>query len=500
MNTQNSMECSWQLSDLLKGWVDVEIRDDVTVTGVSQYSGDTTRGDLFLATAGASGHGLQYCADAISNGATAIAWEPVGETISRPPKTSVPAIEFKQLSKHIGDIAARCYGGICGRINTIAITGTDGKTSVAYLTAQALELLSEPCGLVGTLGYGRLPDLAEATHTTPPITRMAKEFARIGREGCGYVALEASSHGIAQGRLQNLKIHTAVLTNITRDHLDYHRSVEDYVQAKAGLFFGLQPDNSVINYDDAVGRKWIEKLKETRNVYTYSLNNVAADIYASNINYYVGGTSLDLHIKEKKYSLNLSLLGEFNVSNILAVIAILTSIGKSTDQIARVVQKLQAVPGRMQIVKSSHGPTVIVDYAHTPAALSAAIAATKQHVTGNLICVFGCGGNRDVGKRAQMGAAATESADFTIITSDNPRSEAPDQIINQIREGCKPAAAYETIVDRKKAIERALECADENDAVLIAGKGHEKYQQVGIQKIKFDDVKVATEALHVKYG
>ena len=499
MNAQSSGECRWQLSALLKDWVDVDYEDDVLVTGVSQYSGDTTRGDLFLATAGESGHGLQHCADAISKGATAIAWEPVAEKYS-PPEYSVPAIEFKQLSRYVGAITARCYGDINAGIKTIAITGTDGKSSVAHLTAQALEGLSNPCGLVGTLGYGRLTCLKEATHTTPPITRMAKEFAHIAQQGCQYVALEASSHGIAQGRLQNLNIHTAVLTNITRDHLDYHNSIDEYIQAKAKLFFSMQPSNVVLNYDDAVGRKWVEELRGKANILTYSLVDSAADIYASNISYHAHGTSMQLHVQGNECELNVTLLGEFNVLNILTVIAVLVSINKSLDHIIAAVQKIQTVPGRMQSIAGTHGPAVIVDYAHTPAALSAAITAVRQHVSGKLYCVFGCGGDRDTGKRAEMGAVATTAADYTIITSDNPRSEDPGQIIEQIVVGCAASDNFETEIDRHKAITRAMALASDQDAVLIAGKGHEKYQQIGMHKTKFDDVEVAAEALQVAHG
>lgn len=499
MNAQSSGECGWQLSALLKDWVDVDYEDDVMVTGVSQHSGDTSRGDLFLATAGESGHGLQHCADAISNGATAIAWEPVAEKYS-PPEYSVPAIEFKQLSRYVGDITARCYGDINAGIDTIAITGTDGKSSVAHLTAQALEGLSSPCGLVGTLGYGRLACLKEATHTTPPITRMAKEFARIAQQGCQYVALEASSHGITQGRLQNLKIHTAVLTNITRDHLDYHNSIDEYIQAKAKLFFAMRPNNVVLNYDDPVGRQWIQELQGKVNILTYSLTDSAADIFASNISYHANGASMQLHVQGNERKLNVPLLGAFNVLNILTVIAVLISINKSLDSIISAVQKIQTVPGRMQTLNTSHGPTVIVDYAHTPAALSAAITAVRQHVVGKLYCVFGCGGDRDKGKRAEMGAAATGAADYTIITSDNPRSEDPARIIEQIVAGCVSGENFETEIDRQKAIARAIALASDQDAVLIAGKGHEKYQQIGTQKTKFDDVEIAAEALQVAYG
>lgn len=496
MNAQSSVSCSWQLSALLKDWVEVDRDDDVVVTGVSQHSGDTTCGDLFLATAGEYGHGLQHCTDAISNGAAAIAWEPIAEKKHTPSNYSVPAIEFKQLSRYVGDIASRCYGDLSARIKTIAITGTDGKSSVAHLTAQALEKLSEPCGLIGTLGYGRLSNLTEATHTTPPITRIAKEFANIAQAGCEYVALEASSHGIAQNRLQKLNIHTAVLTNITRDHLDYHHSIEDYIQAKAKLFFSLQPSNVVLNYDDVVGRGWIEQLRNSTNVLTYSFVDSAADIYATNVKYSVSGVCIDICILEKMYALNVPLMGKFNVMNILAVVAVLLSLEKQAEDIVAAIQEVQAVPGRMQIIKKASGPTVIVDFAHTPAALVAAIEAVRQHVAGKLVCVFGCGGNRDAGKRAEMGAVASSNADYTVITSDNPRAEDPDQIIEQIVEGCGATAKFKTISDRKEAIAYALEMVGDQDAVLIAGKGHEKYQLLGENKIAFDDVDVATKMIN----
>lgn len=496
MNVQSSTQCAWQLSALLKGWVDVDSQNDVLVTGVSQHSGETLRGDLFLATAGENSHGLQYCADAISKGAAAIAWEPVTKEKSAVPICSVPAIEFQHLSKHVGDITSRCYGDVTAQVEAIAITGTDGKSSVAHMTAQALENLTEPCGLIGTLGYGLLSNLADATHTTPPVTRIAKELVNIVREGCKYVAMEASSHGLAQNRLQNLNIHTAVLTNITRDHLDYHQSIDSYMQAKAKLFFSHQPSNAVLSYDDTIGRQWIEALQPSTNVLSYSLNNADADVYASNIEFSESGTALDLHIKSALFRLQTPLLGGFNVLNILAVVAVLLSLSKSLNDIVNAVQRIQPVPGRMQVIRARNGPVAVIDFAHTPAALLAAINAVRQHFSGKLVCVFGCGGDRDVGKRPEMGAIVTSNADYTVITSDNPRTEHPRHIIEQIVEGCDVAANYKIIIDRKQAIAHALEVASDQDVVLIAGKGHEKYQQVGENKIVFDDVEIAMAMLN----
>ena len=496
MNTQCASLCEWQLSTLLKDWVNVSNDDDVVVTGVSQNSEDTSTGDLFLATAGKHRHGLEYCADAVSKGAAAIAWEPSNNLQPVLREQSVPAIEFQELSKYVGDITTRCYGDLTDQIEAIAVTGTDGKSSVAHLTAQALEILAERCGLIGTLGYGKLSDLATASHTTPPVTRMAKELAKLVHAGFGKVAIEASSHGISQNRLAHVDIDTAVLTNITRDHLDYHNSLDEYVNTKARLFFACHPRTVVLNYDDQYGRLWSRDLVDSVRVLTYSIEDAKADVYASAIKYNPFGTRFDLHINNKTLNVQTSLLGAFNVLNVLAVTAILLGQEKHHHEIITALQGLQPVPGRMQLVQSGHGPNVIVDYAHTPAALSAAISAVREHYTGKLVCVLGCGGDRDSGKRAEMGAVATAMADDAIITSDNPRSEDPRKIIDEIVDGCDRKSGYQTIVDRKEAIEYAVTSVGDNDVVLIAGKGHEKYQQIGDKKFEFDDVAVATTMLN----
>ncbi|MCL4162061.1 UNVERIFIED_CONTAM: hypothetical protein GTU68_053668, partial [Idotea baltica] len=343
--------------------------------------------------------------------------------------------DYEGLTEHVGEIVKRFYGDIDSNIKTIAITGTDGKSSVAHLVAQALEKAHAPCGLIGTLGYGRLGDLEEATHTTPPVSRIAREFAQFHKMGCTAVAIEASSHGIAQKRLQSIPIHTAVLTNITRDHLDYHNSVEEYIQAKAGLFFTHQPKHAVINIDDVTGSQWREQLASLLDVITFSLANTNADVYARDVKYLPEATVMQLSVKQQIINVKVPLLGQFNVLNILAVAAVLVSMGKDHLVIHESLNNLKAVPGRMQPVIAENAATVIVDYAHTPAALFAALNAVREHCSGKLICVFGCGGNRDIGKRSQMGEMATRYADFTVITSDNPRNEDPQDIVNQIAEG-----------------------------------------------------------------
>ena len=478
------------VSELLNGLVAIDSSKDVHVTGVSEYSGDVEIGDLFIATSG-----LHYAKEAITNGAVAVVYNASSHDEKASIDSAVPMFECCELSSHIHEITQRFYAQDENAIKTIAITGTDGKSSVAHLIAQALESSQEPCGLIGTLGYGRLGQLADATHTTPPASRIAREFYKFNQVGCTAVAIEASSHGIAQKRLQNLPIYTAVLTNITRDHLDYHNSLEEYIQAKAGLFFTHHPKYAVINMDDATGNQWSQQLSSSLDVITFSLANTKANVYACDVKYLADATLMKLSIGQKVIDVNVPLLGQFNVLNILAVAAVLVSMGKNNSQIKDALNSLQAVPGRMQSISVDNGATAIVDYAHTPAALFAALNAVREHCFGKLICVFGCGGDRDQGKRSQMGEIATRYADFAVITSDNPRNEDPQAIVDQIAEGCVGQDNYKIIIDREEAITNALSMANINDAVLIAGKGHEKYQYVSNEKIIFDDVDIATQAL-----
>jgi UDP-N-acetylmuramoyl-L-alanyl-D-glutamate--2,6-diaminopimelate ligase len=484
--TQNGM----LLSELLGDLVNVDACKDVRVTGISEYSGDVENGDLFIANSG-----LEYAHEAIANGAAAIVYQTSMSIENAQLDCAVPRFACDNLTDHIVEIVTRFYGEIDNNIRTIAITGTDGKSSVAHLVAQALEKSREACGLIGTLGYGLLANLAVTTHTTPPVSRIAREYLKFNQLECTAVAIEASSHGIQQKRLQNLSIHTAVLTNVTRDHLDYHKSVDEYIQAKAALFFSGQPKHAVINIDDATGCQWSEQLTSLLNVITFSMANVDADVYARDVKYLSDATVMQLSIRQELIAVKVPLLGQFNVLNVLAVAAVLVSLDKSAQEINEALNSLQAVPGRMQVVPSQIGAVVIVDYAHTPAALFAALNAVREHCSGKLICVFGCGGNRDAGKRSQMGEMASRYSDFAVITSDNPRNEDPQEIINQIISGCIGNDNYKVIVDREDAIVNALAMASANDAVLIAGKGHEKYQYVNNQKIAFDDVDVATQAL-----
>ncbi len=488
--TDSKEKFAIKLSELLQGITSVPTEKDTVITGLSEYSGDVTHGDVYFATTN-----LTYCQEAIKNGASAIIYDEKLVSSLGNIEATIPMIACNQLMQKIKELSVLFYGSISEDIKTIAITGTDGKSSVAHLSTQAVENCGDTCGIIGTLGYGRLSALKEATHTTPPRSRIAKEYSLLANAGCNTVAIEASSHGIQQQRLRDVPIHTAVLTNISRDHLDYHKTVEEYIQAKAQLFFDHHPKYVVINMDDDIGKKWILQLAESTNVLSFSLHDEQADIFAANVNYTRDGIDLAISVRDQLINIFVPMYGEFNVSNVLAVSAILVSLGKSNDEILFALNNLTAVPGRMQLVASNHGARVIIDYAHTPAALLAAINAVRKHDSGRLICVFGCGGDRDTGKRPLMGEIATQHADIAVITSDNPRSEDPQLIIDEILNGSVKENKPNSFVDRKEAIAYALSLAQENDSVLIAGKGHEKFQEISGCKYPFDDVEVAEQEI-----
>jgi len=489
---------SQRLSDLLKGLASIASADDVEIHGISQFSGDTQKGDVFLATANGASHGLSYQQDAVERGAAAIVWETASAVNVNGSECPVPTVEVSKLSEHVFELIERFYGSIPQALEINAVTGTDGKSSVSHLLAQALDSLGHPCGLIGTLGYGRLAALNAATHTTPPPARLAREFAQIAAQGCQQVAMEASSHALAQGRLQGLKINTAILTNISHDHLDYHQTEEEYIAAKAKLFFDTRAEHVVLNLDDAIAEVWAQSWQQSATLVTYSMTRTDADVYASSIRYTDDGAALKLHFGKDDLSLKSALLGPFNVSNLLAVAAALFAQGFSKQIIKSALESLLPVPGRMQAVKSAVRH-IVVDFAHTPNALQAAIDAVRVHYSGRLICVFGCGGERDQAKRQMMGEVAARNADEIIITNDNPRTEDPAAIAADILDGAHKAATsgqqIEVILDRQQAIAEAINRTTVTDVILLAGKGHEAEQQIAGQRYPFDDVLVAGQLL-----
>lgn len=487
------------LSDLLMGFAAIAPADDIEIYGVSQFSGDTQQGDVFLATANGTTHGLSYQQDAVARGAAAIVWETAATIDAESLDCTVPNVEVPALSKHVFELIQRFYGPVSQGLSINAVTGTDGKSSVTHLLAQALDSLGHNCGLIGTLGYGRLSQLNGATHTTPPPARLVREFSQLVEQGCQQVAIEASSHALAQGRLNELKINTAILTNISHDHLDYHQTQEEYIAAKAKLFFDANAEYVVLNIDDAVAEAWAQSWQQAATLISYSVTRTDADVYASSIRYSADGVDLNLHLGTDCLAIHSKLLGPFNISNLLAVAAALSVQGFSRNQVKSSLEQLLPVPGRMQIVPST-ARHVIVDFAHTANALQAAIAAVRVHYSGRLICIFGCGGERDQAKRQMMGEVAARYADEVIITNDNPRTESPSAIAAEILDGAQKAAtkgqAITVILDRKQAIATAINHSTAADVILLAGKGHEAEQQIGNQKFPFDDALVAAELLN----
>ena len=484
------------LPELLQGLA--ESVPAVNVTGIALDSRRVMPGNLFLAAQGVTGrHGLAFVDDALQRGAAAVAWEPApGVDV---PSLPVPTVVIPELALRSGEIASRFFARPADQLFTVGITGTDGKTSTAWLTAQALERLGRPCAYFGTLGTGRLPTLAVTTHTTLDPVTLQSELARHAAAGIRAVAMEVSSHALDQRRVAGMRFDVAVLTNITRDHLDYHGTEAAYVDSKRALFARYCRGVAVINRDDTWGRRWLDAFPD---VLTYGLEG---DIPAEG-DYLIGrdlalrpdGLTLRLQGPEGSATVASRLLGRFNAYNLLAAAAALRVGGLRLDDIADALAEADTVPGRIEGFRAAGQPLVVVDYAHTPAALTQVLRALREHCSGRITVVFGCGGDRDRGKRPLMGAAAAGGADRLFITDDNPRSESPAAIVDEILSGVAqgPGAPGLTVEhDRGAAIRAAVAAAGPDDVVLVAGKGHETQQIIGTTKVPFSDRAFVAELL-----
>lgn len=489
---------NWSLDELLKGWVDLqENHSTISIRGLSIDSRLTTTGDLFIALQGLQQHGLQHSQQAIGNGAAAIAWESSEEITQRDLPTAVPCIEISKLQAKLGLISQRFYRNISKHMHIIAVTGTDGKTSVSQFIAQALQKLKFSCGVIGTLGYGVYPHYEASTHTTPDAIRTHALLYDYHLAGAKHAVIEASSHGLSQGRLNGVEINTAVFTNLGRDHMDYHDSIEDYGNAKRLLFQSEKLQNAVINIDDDFGLRLAKEFSDQLNVITYSIqaDSTYSDtsFKAVNIEVDAGGTHFEVQSSWGNANITTKLVGNFNVSNLLAVLGVLLAQGTAFDEAARVVESVQTVPGRMEFI--SNDPAVVIDYAHTPQALANVLKVLGEYCVGKLWCVFGCGGDRDQGKRKLMAKAVEEHANIAVLTDDNPRFEDPDAITNEVASGFSSSYPYTLFHDRREAIHYAIKNAKQQDLVLIAGKGHETVQIIQGKQLPFDDKKIADEVL-----
>lgn len=459
------------------------------ITGLAMDSRAIKPGDLFLACRGTESHGLAHLQQALDNGAAAVAWEP-GSCWS-PPACSVPMVPVQNLSRRAGDIAARYYGRPTRGLFVMGVTGTDGKTSCAHLFAQVAERLGRQCGMIGTVGVGFLRDLQQATHTTPDPVSLQAGLADLLAQGADSLAMEVSSHALDQGRINGVDLDVAVFTNLSRDHLDYHGDLENYARAKRRLLELDGISALIVNADDDYGRRWAKELAAKPLVaYGVDAKPDAKDwLWAKDIEKSPQGLSFTISTPDGDYSLECGLIGHFNIYNLLAVAAAWRSAGLPMQDIVDALGSVSTVPGRIEAFRAAGQPIVVVDYAHTPAALQQVLSALCDHRRpgGKIYCVFGCGGDRDRGKRPQMAAAAAALADVLILTDDNPRTESPQAIIADMLEGLPQGQARNIIHERGLAIDQALKQAGENDLVLVAGKGHETYQQIGHEKRPFSD-------------
>lgn len=466
---------------------------DLQVNGLQADSRRVQAGDLFLACQGLTHHGLDYLDQVLAQGAAAVAWEPQpGRT---PPQADVPLVAVEALSVRAGEVAGRYFGAPSERLHVTGITGTDGKTSTAYLLAQALDRLQQPCGYLGTLGAGRIGALSGGEHTTPDPVALQARLAEFVEQQLVCAAMEVSSHALDQARVAGVSFDVAVLTNLGRDHLDYHGDLSRYAAAKHRLFRwpGLQA--AVLNRDDNYGRAWAHELAEGLECVSYGIDGAggrgARHVLARDVRSLEDGLAFTVDTSWGRAELRCGLLGRFNVYNLLAALSVLLLRGVELGDAVQALGQVQTVPGRMEGHRIAGGPTLVVDYAHTPQALEQALLAARAHCRGHLSCVFGCGGDRDVGKRPLMGQVAARLADASIVTDDNPRSEAPQQITDQIV-AAMGGANCQVIHDREAAIAAALSGAGEGDLILIAGKGHEDYQIRGAERRHYSDREVVS--------
>jgi len=504
------------MSTPMHGWAIEQLAVlNVTVSRLVTDSRAMQRGDTFVAYPGEKTDGRQFIAQAIAQGANAVIYEKYlagqsGETnhFVWDEAWQVPHLAVADLRHKAGWLADAVYGAPSEKLLVVGITGTNGKTSTSHWIAHALSEAGKKCALIGTPGNGFIDALQASANTTPDAVRIHGLLAEYLNDGAQAIAMEVSSHALAQGRVNGVNFDVAMLTNLSRDHLDYHGDMQSYADAKRKLFDWQQLKFVVLNLDDAYGADLAEQLRDRDfEVIGYGLSDAGLQLAErlglrmvyGNLKEMTGhGLKLDIHSSWGAAELHSGLVGRFNASNMLGALAVLLVSGVAMSDAAQSLSKVQPVAGRMQRLGSEHQPTVIVDYAHTPDALEKVLQALREvsaETGGRLICVFGCGGDRDRGKRAMMGVVAEKFSDLCIVTSDNPRSEDPQKIIAEIVSGMS-GDNHEVMIERAEAIKSAISRAKQNDTVLIAGKGHEDYQEIGGVKHQFSDVLEAQQALN----
>ena len=455
---------------------------DSEISGISYNSKKTQPEDLFICLTGEHVDGHEYAEEAVTNGACLC-------VVERRLNRDIPQIVVSDTTEAIAQISDLFYSSPSQKVNLIGVTGTNGKTTVTHLIQKLYEANNEQCGLIGTLGHKFFSEDSyhDAKHTTPQAPELQKILYDMNEKCIPNVVMEVSSHALAQHRVDYCDFNGAVLTNLTQDHLDFHITMNNYFLAKAKLFDELVAgDFAVINADDEYAARFMEVVSPTVNLYTYGIN-MPANVRAEKIKFDNEGASFICDIMGTKYPINLMMNGMFSVYNVLAALSVAVATGMDIEKSISVLETIRGVAGRFEVIVKK--PTVIVDYAHTPDGLENVLKAAREITPegANLICLFGCGGDRDATKRPKMGAIAENLADKVIVTSDNPRSEDPQQIITDILAGFKSTSNVIVEPDRELAIKEAYKIANANDVVLVAGKGHEDYQILANETIHFDD-------------
>ncbi len=487
------------LGRLLEGVADAGDLSGFRVRGVTLDSRRVAPGTLFLACAGRNGHGLDHLGQALERGASAVLYEPREgrEPPAAPP--GVPVIPVPGLAAKASRVAAHYFGDPSRRLFVAGFTGTNGKTSCSQFLAQCLA--PERCALVGTLGNGFPGALEEASHTTPDAVALQGLLARFLDAGAAAVAMEVSSHALEQGRVAAVRFAAAVFTNLSRDHLDYHGSMAAYGASKERLFRLPGVDAAIVNMDDPFGRDLAGRLPRTLERIGYGLEPLGAigglekRLAGRIVRTDAGGMGIAFSGPWGEGEFATPLLGRFNASNLLAVLAVLLHKGLTPGEAVKRLAGVRTVPGRMERFGGGSRPLVVVDYAHTPDALEQTLTALRPHVQGRLTCLFGCGGDRDKGKRPLMGAIAERLADRVVVTDDNPRFESGEAIVADILEGMRRPGAARVVHDRAAAIREAVAEAGPGDLILVSGKGHETTQQVGELRFPFSDREQVARAL-----
>ena len=483
-----------QLADLIQRLRAISIDGPVDreITGLRYDSRRVGPGNLFVAVGGSCFDGHSFIEQAVDKGAVAIVGEKPG--LSKRATMIVVPNSREALAR----LAATYYGDPSRRLKVIGVTGTNGKSTTTFLVKHLLERANQSTGLIGTVRYEIGERVLPAQRTTPESLDLQELLSQCVEAGCRNVVLEVSSHALSQGRASEIAFDVGAFTNLTQDHLDFHHGMKDYFEAKARLFDSVRDNQkkeraAVINIDDPYGQQLVARFGRDLPMISYGMG-ARAQFRASNFKVEMNGTSYQLNAKEKSYLVRLPLIGRFNVYNSLAALAVAHAIGADVRTSVLALANAPQIPGRLEAIPAKRQFHVFVDYAHTDDALLNVLRTCRDLHPNRLILVFGCGGNRDRTKRVLMGTVADQYADYAILTSDNPRKEDPEAIVRDIEAGFK-RKNYEKIVDRREAISRAIALAQPKDIVLIAGKGHEKYQEFGDHTIPFDDVEVAARAL-----